>query len=319
MSEIYVISPAHVATGGTELLQQLCKALRDFQLKSSMVYTEEFKNSPVSEKFKMYNNPIAREVVDIEDNVVVIPETRVEYARKYKKAKIIIWWLSVDNYSGSGKVQYDFLHTIVYKYRDWKNSKIFGTCQHLVQSEYARLYLINEKKIDENQIFYLSDYLNKAYLSDLNIQNYKKENNILYNPKKGFEFTKQLKEAVPEYNWIPLQGYTPDEMKEIMKRSKVYIDFGNHPGKDRIPREAAICGCCVITGKSGAAKNQIDIPINSKYKFDESIENIDSIHKMIDECMNHFEENTRKFEEYRKIIMSEEERFKNDVAKIFVK
>lgn len=55
-----------------------------------------------------------------------------------------------------------------------------------------------------------------------------------------------------------------------MSKSKVYIDFGNHPGKDRIPREAAISGCIVITGKRGAAAFAEDVCIPETYKFDES-------------------------------------------------
>ena len=33
-----------------------------------------------------------------------------------------------------------------------------------------------------------------------------------------------------------LIGMTTEEMRSCMSKSKVYIDFGNHPGKDRIPR-----------------------------------------------------------------------------------
>jgi hypothetical protein len=40
-------------------------------------------------------------------------------------------------------------------------------------------------------------------------------------------------------------------------------------GRDRFPREASISGCTVLTTKYGAAKNDIDIPINSWYKFDD--------------------------------------------------
>jgi len=42
---------------------------------------------------------------------------------------------------------------------------------------------------------------------------------------------------------------------------KLYVDFGKHPGKDRMPREAAVHGCCIITGRRGAAGNPFDIPI----------------------------------------------------------
>ena len=55
-----------------------------------------------------------------------------------------------------------------------------------------------------------------------------------------------------------------------MMESKVYIDFGNHLGKDRIPREVA-SGCCIITGKTGADKYKEDVYIGEKFKFDEAI------------------------------------------------
>ena len=37
---------------------------------------------------------------------------------------------------------------------------------------------------------------------------------------------------------------------------------------NRIPREAAMCGCCVITNRNGSAANNVDVQIADKYKFD---------------------------------------------------
>ena len=46
---------------------------------------------------------------------------------------------------------------------------------------------------------------------------------------------------------------TSKEVQELLSKCKVYIDFGHFPGKDRVPREAAMCNCCIITGKYGAS------------------------------------------------------------------
>lgn len=62
---------------------------------------------------------------------------------------------------------------------------------------------------------------------------------------------------------------TTQQIIKILDESMVYIDFGNHPGKDRIPREAALRNCIVMTNKSGSAANDIDIPIPAEYKFSE--------------------------------------------------
>ena len=76
---------------------------------------------------------------------------------------------------------------------------------------------------------------------------------LLYNPKKGLDKVLPIIEQTPWLKWIPLINLTEEDMIAYMHLAKVYVDFGNHPGKDRIPREAAICGCCVITNREGSA------------------------------------------------------------------
>lgn len=131
--------------------------------------------------------------------------------------------------------------------------------------------LSGNDRISGKQVRYLSDYVNDIYLAGEEAAlREKKEDVVLYNPKKGAAFTKALREMAQDLRWVPLIGMTTEEMRSCMSKSKVYIDFGNHPGKDRIPREAAISGCIVITGKRGAAAFAEDVCIPETYKFDES-------------------------------------------------
>ena len=105
-----------------------------------------------------------------------------------------------------------------------------------------------------------------------------------------------------------------------MRTAKVYIDFGYHPGKDRIPREAAMCGCCVITNRRGSARNDIDVPIPPEFKFDVPYK-MDDIYGCITRCFNDFEDQTRKFDSYRAWIADEKRRFDEEVlasAKIMI-
>ncbi len=316
--KIYIISPADVATGGTELLQQLCQELNKNRKDVFMFYTEQYYGSEVEKRYIGYGNPICTEIEDDEENIIVVPETRVNEARKYRKSKIYFWWLSVDNYFGSRKRKNDIPHTIVYWIRDFCNRNLFNKSVHLVQSEYARIFLINDKGINSDNIQFLSDYLNRTYLDRVVSNTHEvRKNQILYNPKKGFEFTKLLMDEITEYQWIPLQNLTPDGMLDLMLHSKIYVDFGNHPGKDRIPRESVIAGCCVITGKRGSAGNKIDIPIKDIYKFEDKVENLTEIHELITACMKNFNARTEDFNEYRQSILEEEDIFKNCVARIF--
>lgn len=318
MQTVYIISPSNVATGGTELLQQLCYVLREIGVQSLMYYTEEYSGSLVQKKFQEYENPYIDYIPDDKGSIIVIPETRIDISFNYKKAIKYYWWLSVDNYYGAFKINRGILRNMLYWLKDNRNSIEFKKNMHLVQSQYAFDFLTKKKHIDPRRVLFLSDYLNKTYIQNAaKVVNANKKNRILYNPLKGYEFTRKIQENCTEYEWVALQNLTNSEMFDLLSSSKVYIDFGNHPGKDRIPREGALCGCCIITGQCGAAKNHIDIPIPNKYKFDDKIENIPQIHLLIKECMDNYEELTNDFKQYRDKISSEENGFKKNVIEIF--
>jgi len=314
-----IVSPSHIATGGTELLQQLCAQLQEFGCNAYMYYPEPYENSPVQQKFGSYGNPSVKYVEDVEKTILIVPETRIDMLYHFHKINKIIWWLSVDNYYGAFKETTCLFKKLYRKIKDIRNNEMFKQVFHLVQSEYAKKFLIEEKRIQYKNIAYLSDYLNESFVESAYSGTITKENIILYNPRKGYEFTKKIIEDVDEYQWLPLQNLTREQMIELLQRSKVYIDFGNHPGKDRIPREAAICGCCVITGKQGAANNNKDVPIGNKYKFDDNIGSIAAIHQAISECIEKYDDAILDFQQYRNIICNERARFKSDVKRLFVK
>jgi hypothetical protein len=327
-SIIYVACPASVHTGGPELLHQLVYKLNKFGFNAKMFYYGEFEGSPVHEGYKMYNNDYVLEIEDKKENLLIVPEVKINIAKSYSNIKKSIWWLSVDNYFKPYENRYirklkkifnieiNYINKNFYKIHSniIKNSDF-----HFVQSKYAENFLIN-KKIPKDKIFFLSDYLKENFLNQkVEYSSQNRENNVLYNPKKGIEFTKKIMKYAPDINWIPIQGMTSEEVANLLKSSKVYIDFGNHPGKDRFPREAAIMGCCVITGKRGSANNKEDVLINSEYKFDDKQENIPEIVQKIRGLLNNYDSEINNFSIYRDRIMKEEKIFEDDILKIFKK
>ncbi|MBD7910323.1 MULTISPECIES: hypothetical protein [Clostridium] len=315
MKDIYILCPAKVATGGPELLHQLCYKLNKIGINAKMFYVGDIESNPIHPNYEIYNNKYITKIKDTENNILILPEIHFPYMDIFPLSQKIIWWLSVDNFlsrltwedtpSGS------YSKEITYLYR---NTELI----HFVQSEYANSFL-SELEIDKNKIYYLSDYLNKTFIDECKNSNYIRENNVLYNPNKGLEFTKKLIKKVPDLNWIPLINYTPAEMAELMQKSKVYIDFGNHPGKDRIPREAAISGCCILTNLKGSAQFYEDIPISEEYKFQDKDENIDLIIEKIHFLLNNFDTETNKFNYYRETISNEEMKFEKAVENVFSK
>jgi hypothetical protein len=111
---------------------------------------------------------------------------------------------------------------------------------------------------------------------------------------------------------------TPEEVANLLLKAKVYIDFGHHPGKDRIPREAAISNCCVIVGKKGSARFQEDVPIKDEFKFEPKKRNIPNIIDKIRHLLDNYEREIKKFEDYKEFILNEEEKFEEDIKRIFV-
>lgn len=324
---IYVGCPAFNKTGGTELAHQLVKTLLENGKNAYILYYDTNKigdNSLINPAFTKYVSEYVtlNQVDDKEENILVVPEIRIELLSNFNKLQKAIWWMSVDNYlKNNGFMNavkfYGFLRAakllltnkIALFERNLNNQTL-----HLYQSEYARLFL--ESKGVTN-VARLSDYLNDTYLNTSEVSIKERKDNVLYNPKKGIVFTQKLIKAAPQFNWIPIQNMTTDEVRELLLTSKVYVDFGNHPGKDRFPREAAISGCCILTGENGSAKNNVDICIPRKYKFKNGDDQISSIIKCIQQCLDMYNIKISDFDEYRKYILNEKKTFMNDVQSLF--
>jgi hypothetical protein len=188
--------------------------------------------------------------------------------------------------------------------------------QNWVQSHYAKCYL---GKIGINNCIYLSDYLDPVFIVDAQktaFTNENKKNVIAYNPKKGFEVTQRLINASKDIEWVPIENMTPAQVRQLLVEAKVYIDFGNHPGKDRIPREAAISGCIVVTNKKGSANYFEDVPIPDSYKIEYSTDKEKGIIDFFKLCFAEYEQRIKEFETYRKFIENEEFAFNKDLDKI---
>ena len=325
--KVYVVCPAAKKTGGLELLHQLVFTLNAIGVNSTIAYTTIKKNEePTNEAYKKYVTEYIpfEKIEDNEKYLVIISEHQIELMNGFKKAEVAIWWLSVDNYQ---KVYEPFkaykllgLKGIAWyvKHCRWQYrvSKIKKEIKYnLAQSFYAIDYLKNN---GFSNIVYLSDYINTDYLNVKINKNKVREDIVLYNPKKGKKFSDYLISLDSSIKWIPLIDLNNEQVKELLLSSKVYVDFGNHPGKDRFPREAAMCGCCVITDKKGSAKFYEDVSISNKYKFEDKKKYGEAILNCIRYCFDNYEICFEDFNDYRNIILCEKEKFVKDVKEIFL-
>lgn len=339
--KIFLLAPANYTTGGVELLHQLTSIINGNGGDASIVYLQDGEpcNAPVPDEYRDYQVKVASDVEDDTYSMVIVPEVFVNLIPRFHKAKVIIWWLSVDNFFIANQTRlslfdlYRFDKKIFWAILRWRTKrsrrkrlmvpitlsirKIRKSKQvfmHLYQSEYAKIFL---EKNSFHNIHELSDFIHTKYNDELGRE---KINAIAYNPKKGIEFTEQLKAMAPDLQWLPIEGLTREGVIELLSRCKVYIDFGNHPGKDRIPREAALCKCIVITGMRGAAKYFEDVPIPQKYKINEKRKSAcsDAI-ALIKDALENYDSCIGDFEPYRNSIASEKSKFISQAVELFCK
>ncbi|MCM1326545.1 MAG: hypothetical protein NC094_04455 [Bacteroidales bacterium] len=305
---VFLVSYAGQATGGTELLHQFCRCLMDNGIESYMMYSNvQGVQCPTPEPFLKYGVKYVRQFVDADDTILILTEIQLQLVEMCKKGTVMVWWLSVGNYLGQYQEAIKNAN-----HMDVFGLKLRKDIIHFVQSHYAKDFL--EKEIGIKDSYFLMDYINDdiMQIATQYANTFEREDICLYNPKKGYEALKPLMEACrKDIQWIALEGYTPEEMAMLMCRAKVYIDLGGHPGKDRIPREAAICGCLVLTNRVGSAAYKEDVGIPECYKL-ENTEDVDAaLHKLY-ELLDGYQEKAQEYSDYRASIANEKEEFMRD-------
>lgn len=309
---IYVCSPPRMATGGVELLQQLVHELnRQQEDIARILYLDDTPEVGwgVPQQYEKYQNPYTVNTFQGGHAVFIVPEIWAARGEMlFGRWPTVIWWESVDNYfrTHPQELWYSFMQN--------------ETMLHMTQSMYAKRFLTENGGVPENRIIEVSDYVNEEFLKGtVSLKASRRSPIVLYNKAKGLEFTNKLIEASPVFHWMPIVGMSPEEIIKNMSESRVYIDFGDHPGKDRMPREAAIRGCCIVTGRNGSASYPEDVPIMGQYKFERKEENIPRICARIGQILENYDACIADFEHYRTVIRGEKTKFESAVGVLISK
>lgn len=305
-TKFYVACPASFQTGGTEALHVLAFELRKLGMNAIMFYCDvNPEYDVVGDRFKCFDIPYVFEIEDNPLNILVVPEVYLSVLKSYKHLQKVFWWLSVDNYLSRVK------NGIFSKERmNFKDNNIL----HLAQSQYAWKFL-EDKKVKRKA--FLADYLRDDFFAkepDLTDKN--RENIILFNPAKGFDVVSKIIKAEPKLRFVALEKMTPIQIRDMCQKAKIYIDFGNHPGKDRFPREAAVQGCIVITGNRGSAAYDADVPILSRYKINQNKMDIPSVIALLEDCLKNYNQHISDFSYYRQFIKLDKEKFIYDLRQL---
>jgi hypothetical protein len=287
----YIFCP-RVKTGGPENIHQLCDYINKTGGDCSIYYLpHQDENEILYPEFQHIK--IATSVHDAEDTLVIVPEINcVENIQKsLKYSTVAIWWLSYTNAA---------FHKVL------KENIINQDVIHLFHS-YFEYVNVRPFLLPTTNWYFATEYIHDDFLA-LNPDEFidQKEDLVCFNGVK--DIISPTVCSILKQPFLPLKHMNREEIIKTLKRCKIYVDMGYHPGKDHLPREAAMCGCVVITNKAGSAAYQEDVPIEEKVIFEKDL--LTAIPKVL--------ENYKKFytkqASYRDFIKKEKGIFEENVT-----
>lgn len=288
--QILVACPSNCATGGPEAIHQFVSIMDKQDGVDAFVWFWGASESPMPEEYKRYGCEYVTEIPDGFDGVLIFPEIWANETLRYSGYTRAIWWLGVDAYAS------------------WTAPAECGaflkddTIVHIAQSEYSLDFL---KRLGVKNVLKCDDTVNADFYADYDEP--ERGDDVLYNPAKATPFMYSVIAACPEITFKPITGMTRAQVIDTMRHSKLYVDFGEFPGRERMPREAALCGCCLITSKIGAAAYLKDFAHD--YKFDSKDSHIWAIKHKIQHVLNNYDECRKDFDLFRKSL-------RNDILRI---
>jgi hypothetical protein len=323
---VLIACPGNAMTAGPEAIHQLAADLIRLGHNAAVVYFPFAEEFQTPEPYKKYGVPIAR-YRDVAGDLIIFPEIVTTYALKVQHAQAGIWWMSVNNYTCvrygyAWRDKLRYLKNVAKGLRPIGGIKSLRHLKHFAQSYYALDFLRSNGITGQLLSDSIPVYTSPAYLDQLPLllSTASRSNTILYNPHKGKKVLQSLIAHFPEWHFFPLVGFNREQLAQQFLKSKLYIDFGHHPGKDRLPREAGIHGCCVITGLYGSAGNALDVNIPSAYKIDpRSPQFIEHFQAQVTHIFNHFEACGEEFTDYRSTIAQEQIEFDLQIELAFAK
>lgn len=232
--------------------------------------------------------------------IFVLPETYIAAISLFLGKKIIVWWLSVDNaFKALGLINLNFLR--------------HPTILHAAQSHYAKNFLC---------VLGLASYMLTDYtvVPQINVES------IFQRPLKvalnaggkvitNLNILSTLIEAhCPTVEIVRIAGLSREMVYEIFSTSRVFLDLGNFPGKDRMAREALLLGSTIILGSSGAGANESDFPIARMYR--QNIYAYPIIAKLAAHMVSNPEAHFPQFNIAKQIINDEKTKFDAEVLEV---
>lgn len=330
-TKIYIIAPGNLVSGGPEALHQLYFYMDNLGYDVYMCY---YDGGKIADRYKIYNVTKFIELAQIEDNeshVIIVPEKLTYLLKNFDKIRKCIWWLGIKLYDGretmprnfvarlkSLLIDIDYKIYLIFKfslYQYFKESKYIIQCNdyNLCGSKYAYDWVNRRYKNVKLFVEPISvEFLKKGLATNLNSQS--RKDTVLYNPSK-YSSVQATLISRSKFEYIPIKNLNISEMIELFREAKLYVDFGEFGGPERLPKETVYNGTLLLVANHNAAKNDFDIAIPHQYKIDTS--NVVDVEIKIKEMLDNYNKIIEDFGFFRDKINSLEINFVNTIKVIF--
>lgn len=268
VKRVTFLCPA-VTTGGPEAIHQVAQLLNTEGIRADIAYygaggaltldggrlrVTPPPLNPAPAAYAHYRPVACEQALLRRHHLIVLPEVLAVQAASFPGASVAVWWLSVDN--------------ALVDVPDTSRRALFAdrAVRHFHQSAYAADFLRSAGVPASTP---LGDFTDARFTAVVPAGP-GADPVVAYNPAKGADLAGAFFTGAPGISPAPIRGMTKDQIVDRLRSTRVYVDFGNLPGKDRLPREAAASGAVVFVRRLGAGRFSEDFPVPDFFRFDEA-------------------------------------------------
>ena len=318
-AEVIVVSPGGTTTGGPEALHELVDSINRQGGSAAVLYWPPKEDWSVPERYAHHDVPVVTMEAVPMARSVVLPEIYTHLRREFPASRVGIWWLSVDNFfvflprarTRAGRRLLRLGGRRFHRRLARRHPGLYlrGFDFHLSQSNYATEFLAAHGISS----FFTGDHVRAIgedeTLLDLGA--------VVTNGNKGIAQRQRFEALHPQLSITPLTGLSALEVAGALRSATIYLDFGLQPGRDRMPREAAIRDCVVLARRAGGGANDRDMAIPARCRFDDTEDEFRRIGALVAEILAEPTPALAAQASYRTSVLGEYESFDRAVAEFF--
>lgn len=331
--KVYVLYPRGIRTGGPEAMHQLVDSLRRQGQDAFLVPRPGTEHNERVAAYRDYDAPEASVVPDEQRTAVVASEDVPTLLAPYRRTERFLWWLSVDNSTRFRDERRMLDRAVVdplsprqrararaaarwhsVQRRVSGETALYRSVRHLTQSQYAWSYLFSRLDVLPSA---LSDYTDAASIQ-AGPPAGQRDRSVAYNPTKSRALMETMRARRPDLRYVALEGFDRAGLLEALRGVAVYLDLGYHPGKDRLPREAALAGAVSVVARRGAGAFWGDVPTPWQHKVSPEGDIVANAIEVVDQVLGDPERFSLEQAGYRDEIRRERMTFDDEARRIFL-